>query len=199
MARTRRSGLPEYKSVGTGSCLDKAGKNPRVYFKSKAFSTISGCRDLCTTLSAACVGYYFSVSGFFAGACGFYGSKLPDQGTGAAAPGKALYRWNFNVGAGGSDTLTRGDGGTNFECHAKQPCASGTHPSSPPPPYPLDMLCPHAAYCSYSSSQHRWLDCLARVALQHHIRPTPPALYLAERTHVLSYDIYYVCYMFVNN
>ena len=135
MVRTRRSGLPEYKPVGVGPCRDSAGNFPRLYFKLKAFNTTSGCRNLCTTLSAACVGYDFTVSGSLTGLCSFYGSKLPDQGTGAAAPGKPLHGWNFNAGTGGSDTLTRGYGGTSTgrECYVKQPGASGIHPYVPSP------------------------------------------------------------------
>ena len=122
-----------------GGCLDEAGKWPRGYFKSKAFSTISGCRDLCTTLSAACVGYAFGVSGDYSGNCAFYGSALSHRGTGAAAPGEPLDGFNFGTGNGGSDTLTRGNGDTGLECHVKQPGVSGMHPPpcSPPPPSTL--------------------------------------------------------------
>ena len=62
------------------------------YFKS---STISGCRDLCTTLSAACVGYMFGVS-VYAGQCVFFGSALPDKGT--ALPAAARLRTRLWVG-----------------------------------------------------------------------------------------------------
>ena len=127
---------------GTGICQDTAGKAPRWYYKAKAFSTVSGCRDLCTTLAAACVGYAFAVSGNFTGDCYVYGSMLPDKGTGAAAPGQALDRWNFfagNLGGiGGSNTLHRvfAERYSVYECHAKQPGASGMHPPMPTPPTP---------------------------------------------------------------
>ena len=89
---TTTAQLAEYNSVGKGGCRDEAGKRPRYYAKFNASSTISGCRDLCTTLSAACAGYTFDVSGTHAGYCefhvsgthagycGFYGSTLPDFG-----------------------------------------------------------------------------------------------------------------------
>ena len=116
--------------MGEGSCLDAAEKRPRHYGKSKAFSRISGCRDLCTTLSAACVGYYFAASGDHAGLCVVYGNALPDKGTGAAAPGKLLDGWDFNAD-GGNDTLTRADERKGGTCHAKQLGASGTHVPMP--------------------------------------------------------------------
>ena len=123
--------------MGKGSCRDSTGRFPRVYWKPKAFSTISECRDLCTILSAACVGYRFAVSLSFAGECNFYGSALPDKGTGAAAPGKPLDGWGFNPGTRGSDTLTRVNELRGWECHAKQPGASGMHPSMPSSPLPV--------------------------------------------------------------
>ena len=88
---------------------------------------------MCTTLSAACVGFVFGTSGGRAGLCVVFGSALPDQGTGAAAPGKALDRWLFYGGNGGSDTLTRVKAITGDACHAKQPGASGMHPPMPSP------------------------------------------------------------------
>ena len=128
---TSRSELAEYNLVGKGRCLDSTGKYPRNYHKGGAFSTISECRDLCTTLSAACVGYEFIVSGTFAGMCDLYGSMLPDKGTGAAAPGMALDGWGFSsAGNGGSDTLTHVHALTDLECHAKQP---GTTPAAATP------------------------------------------------------------------
>ena len=49
----------------------------RYYYKDKAFSTISGCGDLCTTLSGACVGYTFVLSGTDVGRC--YVLRMPRQ------------------------------------------------------------------------------------------------------------------------
>ena len=135
MARSRRAGLPEYNFVGKGDCRDcrdEAMKVPR-WFKTKAFSTISGCRDLCTNLSSACVGYAFGVSGYNAG-CYVYGSMLPDQDT---FPRQLLDGSSFSSsGSGGSDTLTCVQAIKGFECHAKKPGASSMHPlmSSPHQP-----------------------------------------------------------------
>ena len=129
--------LAEYDNVGKGSCRDEAGKYPRNYGKHYAFSTISGCRDVCTNLSAACVGYDVVVSGVYAGLCYLFGSALPDEGTGAAAPGKPLGGYVFNAGDGGRDTLTRGSGDPVRECYTKLPGASDTHPHPcPAPPLP---------------------------------------------------------------
>ena len=134
---------PEYKFVGEGDCRDDAMGSARRYSKFN-FGTISECRDLCTALSAACVGYDFAVAGLYAGQCTFYGSKLPDEGTGATAPGKPLDGFTFVSGNGGSDTLTR----VNYagkrhaqhdRCHAKQTGAPGMQfvpMSSPPHPVP---------------------------------------------------------------
>ena len=142
MARSRRSGLPEYNDVGKGTCFDEAGKVPRYYAKTNAFSTISGCRGVCTALSTACVGYAFAVSGGYVGNCYVYGSALPDKGTGAAAPGNPLgeytipYQWYCQDGTGGSDTLTRGNDAEGYECHVKLPGAYGMHPPMPSSPAP---------------------------------------------------------------
>ena len=121
---TTSAELAEYKPVGAGVCLDEAGKYPRCYFKAYVFRTISECRGLCTSLSAACVGYAFAVSGLSAGDCRVYGSTLPDEGMGAAARGKPLDGWSFDSGDGGSDTLTRASDDIVWECHAKQPGVS---------------------------------------------------------------------------
>ena len=130
MLRTRRSGLPEYKLLGKGYCLNVQGSPPRYYSKSKAFSTIGGCRDLCTTLSAACVGYTVVVSGGLAGLCRLYGFNLPDEGTGAAAPGEPLDGWGIfqKTYCCVSDMLTGVMKRTGWECYAKLPGASGVHP-----------------------------------------------------------------------
>jgi hypothetical protein len=136
--------LAEYKHVGFGHCRDQGWNYPRMYYsrydgyddqaRENDVKLLSECRDLCTTLSTACVGYDFeALTNVFNGAgnCAVYGSMLPDQGTGAAAPGKPLYRWFFLEGQhGASDTLTRGDDldmNTKVECHAKKLGVSGTH------------------------------------------------------------------------
>ena len=129
--------LVVYNFVGKGDCQNTAGVYPRFYWNDTAFSMISGCRDLCTTLSAACVGYAFALSGKHPGYCYVYGNTLPDKGTGAAAPGKPLDVWSFIPGNGGSDTLTGGNEVTGWECHAKQPGVSGMHALSSCPPHPV--------------------------------------------------------------
>ena len=121
---------------------------------------ISGCRGLCTTLSAACIGYSFVVSSTYTVICVVFGSTLPDKGTGAAAAGQELGGWEFYAGTGGSDKLTGGSGHPGYECYAKQPGASGMHPpiphllvyavpwaslsggSSPSPPHTPHPACP---------------------------------------------------------
>ena len=122
--------LVEYKLLGKGYCKDNAGKGPRYYHKSN--QTGIGCRGVCTALSAACVGYtFFGVSG----KCRLFGSALPGNGTVAAALGEPLYGFLFGAGDGGSDTLSRGNKHPGFECHAKQPGASGMPPPSPSTPH----------------------------------------------------------------
>ena len=132
--------LAEYKLLGVGYCRDKAEKFPRSYYTHYAVGTINGCRGVCTSLSAACVGYSVVVSASYTGInCNVYGSMLPDKGAGAAARGEALDQWQFHEGTGGSDTLILASVFTGRECYAKLPGASGMHPPMPSPPTPSTL------------------------------------------------------------
>ena len=102
-----------YKALGQGSCRDTNGKESRHYYKVNAFSTISKCRDLCTALSAACVGYSFGVSAPYAGNCAVHGLMVPIP--------KLRDGWIFGAGNDGSDTLTGVAVNPHVECYAKQP------------------------------------------------------------------------------
>ena len=127
-----------YEILGKGGCRDEAGKSPRSYFK---HNTVP-CRAFCATLSAACVGYSWrwgKTRYDIVPDCRFYGSALPDQGTGAPdlegndlpeneARQALVDNFSFDAGTGGSDTLTHGDGvvgdgsgESDYECRARLP------------------------------------------------------------------------------